>query len=383
MSNKTKNKPESLRFTPPERRKFRKRILGWYEREKREFPWRGEKDPYRIWVSEAMLQQTRAETVRLRYPVFIERFPTLAALADAPLDAVLAEWQGLGYYSRARNLHRAAQEVMSQGGGAMPETRDALLAMPGVGPYMAGAIASIAFGERCAAIDGNVLRIMSRILNISTPIDIPPAQKTIHEETQALVPRARPGDFNQALMDLGARICLPKTPDCARCPVRAHCAGHDAGTQNALPVKIAKKPPAPYTFFQFRAERDGLVLLAQREKTGLFGGMWELPGFMVEGHHKKMDPRRLKTQCAELLGTGWRPGRELARTTRTLTHRKILFVVHLAENFEKGAPPASQDGRLWASGEDFRTLAVSTAQRAAWRAAESALRNLEGKQGEG
>ena len=111
--------------------------------------------------------------------------------------------------------------------------------------------------------------------------------------------------------------------------------------------------------------------------------MWELPGFMVEGHHEKMDPRRLRTQCAELLGTGWRPGRELARTTRTLTHRKILFVVHLAENFEKGSPPASQDGRLWASGEDFRTLAVSTAQRAAWRAAESALRNLEGKQGEG
>ena len=383
MSNKTKNMPESLRFTPPERRKFRRRILVWYEREKREFPWRGEKDPYRIWASEAMLQQTRAETVRLRYPAFIERFPTLAALADAPLDAVLAEWQGLGYYSRARNLHRAAREVMSQGGGAIPETHDALLALPGVGPYMAGAIASIAFGERCAAIDGNILRVMSRILNIPTPVDIPPARKTIHEETQALVPRARPGDFNQALMDLGARICLPKTPDCARCPVRAHCAGHDAGTQNALPVKIAKKPPAPYTFFQFRAERDGLVLLAQREKTGLFGGMWELPGFMVEGHHEKIDARRLKTQCARLLGTGWRPGRELARITRTLTHRKILFVVHLAENSEKGAPQANRDGLLWASGEDFRALAVSTAQRAAWRAAESALRKPEGKQGEG
>ena len=148
-------------------------------------------------------------------------------------------------------------------------------------------------------------------------------------------------------------------------------------------MKTAKKPPAPYTFFQFRAERDGLVLLAQREKTGLFGGMWELPGFMVEGRLEKADLRRLKAQCAKLLGAGWRPGRELARVTRTLTHRKILFVVHLAENFEKGAPQANQDGFLWASGEDFRTLAVSTAQRAAWRAAESALRNLEGKQGEG
>ena len=342
-------------------------------------PWRGEKDPYRIWVSEAMLQQTRAETVRHRYPAFIERFPTLAALADAPLDAVLAEWQGLGYYGRARNLHRAARQVVNLEGGAIPETRDALLALPGVGPYMAGAIASIAFGERCAAVDGNVLRVMSRILDLSLPVDTPPAQKNIREETQALVPRARPGDFNQALMDLGARICLPKNPDCARCPVRVLCAGHEAGTQNALPVKTAKKPPAPYTLFQFRAERNGLVLLTQRDKAGLFGGMWELPGFMEAGHLEKGDPRRLRTQCAGLIGEGWRPGRELARITRTLTHRKIMFVVHLAENFNESASQASQDGVLWASEEEFRSLAVSTAQRAAWRAAKSALRNLEGK----
>ncbi|MDE0333019.1 MAG: A/G-specific adenine glycosylase [Nitrospinae bacterium] len=379
MSNKTKNNQNTLRLAPPERRRFRRRILGWYEREKRELPWRGEKDPYRIWVSEAMLQQTRVETIRLRYPAFIERFPTLAALANAPLDAVLAEWQGLGYYGRARNLHRAAQEVIDQDRGVMPGTYDALLALPGVGPYMAGAIASIAFQERRAAIDGNVLRIMSRVLNLTCPVDTLPAQKTIRKETQALVPRARPGDFNQALMDLGARICLPKNPDCARCPVRNLCASHKTGTQHALPVKTAKIPPAPYTLFQFRAEQNGLVLLSQRERTGLFGGMWELPGFMVEGHLEKADRRRLKAQCAKLLGPGWRPGRELARITRTLTHRKILFVVHLAENSGKGAPPASQDGRLWASEEDFRALAVSTAQRAAWRAAKSALRNLEGK----
>ncbi|MCY4384355.1 MAG: A/G-specific adenine glycosylase [Nitrospinae bacterium] len=382
MSNKTKNNPDSLRLTPPERRRFRRRILSWYEREKRELPWRGEQDPYRVWVSEAMLQQTRAGTVRLRYTAFIERFPTLAALADAPLDAVLAEWQGLGYYGRARNLHRAARQVMNQEGSAMPKTRDALLALPGVGPYMAGAVASIAFGVRCAAIDGNVLRVMSRILNLSLPVDTPPAQKTIHEETQALVPRARPGDFNQALMDLGASICLPRNPDCAQCPVRVLCAGHLAGTQNALPVKTAKKPPEPCTLFQFRAERNGLVLLTQREKTGLFGGMWELPGFMVEGHKEKAAPRWLREQCALLLGPGWRPGRELARITRTLTHRKILFVVHLAEHFMNDAPQADRNGLLWASEEDFRSLAVSTAQRAAWSAAKSALHNMEGTQGE-
>ena len=270
MSNKPKNKPATPRFSPPERRRFRRRILGWYDREKRELPWRGEKDPYRIWVSETMLQQTRADTVRRRYPAFIERFPTLNALADAPLDAVLAEWQGLGYYGRARNLHRAARQVVDQGGSAPPETRDALLALPGVGPYMAGAIASIAFGERCAAIDANALRIMSRILNLSVPIDSPPARKTIRDEALALVPRARPGDFNQALMDLGSRICLPKKPACAECPVREMCAGHEAGTQNALPVKAGKKPPVPVTIFQFRAERNGLVALMQREKDRPF-----------------------------------------------------------------------------------------------------------------
>ena len=380
MSNKPKSKPANLRPTPPERRRFRRRILSWYDREKRELPWRGEKNPYRIWVSEAMLQQTRVDTVRRRYPAFIERFPTPASLADAPLDAVLAEWQGLGYYGRARNLHRAARQVVS--GGAMPKTREALLALPGVGPYMAGAIASIAFGERCAAIDGNVLRIMSRVLNLSIPISSPPAKKAIGEETQALIPRARPGDFNQALMDLGARICLPKNPDCAICPVRDMCAGCEAGTQGDLPVKTAKKPPVPVTVFQFRAERNGLVLLTQREKTGLFGGMWELPGFMEEGHHEKADPRRLRAHCARLLGPAWRPGRELARTRRTLTHRKILFIVYQAENFGGEPPQANQDGLLWASEKDFRTLAVSTAQRAAWRAAKSALCNLEGKQGE-
>ncbi|MCY3823929.1 MAG: A/G-specific adenine glycosylase [Nitrospinae bacterium] len=380
MSNKPKHKTETPGLSPLERRSFRRRILSWYDREKRELPWRGENDPYRIWVSEAMLQQTRSETVRLRYPAFIERFPTLTALADAPQDAVLAEWQGLGYYGRARNLHRAAQQVVRDGGGVMPQTRDALLALPGVGPYMAGAIASIAFGERRAAIDGNALRIMSRVLNLLLPIDTPPAQKAIHEEAQALVPRARPGDFNQALMDLGARICLPKTPGCAQCPVRDLCAGHQAGTQKSLPVKTAKKPPAPYTLFQFRAERDGLVLLAQRERTGLFGGMWELPGFMLEGRHEKAGSRRLRAQCARLLGPGWRPGRELARITRTLTHRKILFVVFLAEFVGNGASPANRDGLLWASEEDFRTLAVSTAQRAAWRAAGSALAEGDGKQ---
>ena len=381
MSNKPKGGPAADGFDSSGRRRFRRRLLGWYDREKRTLPWRGEKDPYRIWVSETMLQQTRADAARERYPAFIRRFPTLAALADAPLDSVLAEWQGLGYYGRARNLHRGAREVMSRRGGALPETRGELLALPGVGPYTAGAIASIAFGERCAAIDGNALRIMSRILNLSIPVDSPPARRVIREEAQALVPPSRPGDFNEALMDLGARVCVPRKPGCAGCPVRDSCAARKAGTQGALPVKTGKKPPAPVTIFQFWARRNGLVRLNRRRKSGLFGGMWELPGFMEDGRREKADPRRLRAECAKALGRGWRPGRELARVERTLTHRKILFVVRLAENSDGKGREANREGVVWASEEDFAALAVSTAQRAAWRAAKDALDSMREKPG--
>ncbi len=383
MSNKPKRAALSPRLAPSERRRFRKRLLGWYDREKRDLPWRGEKDPYRIWVSEAMLQQTRAETVRGRYPAFIGRFPTLAALADAPLDSVLAEWQGLGYYSRARNLHRAAREVTSRGGGELPGTRDALLALPGVGPYMAGAIASIAFGERCAAIDANVLRVMSRILHLAIPVASPLAQKIVRAEAQALVPPSRPGDFNQALMELGARVCAPRAPDCAGCPVRGLCAGLRAGVQDALPVKTPKKPPAPVTLFQFWAQRNGLLLLAQRAESGLWGGMWELPGFMEDGHLRNVDPGRLRAGCAEALGGGWRPRRELARVQRTLTHRKVLFVVYQAENPDGAGLRTHGGGRVWASEEEVGALPISSAQRAAWRAAKDALRAAEENPGGG
>lgn len=376
MSNKPKRAPLSPGLAPSERRRFRERLLGWYEREKRDLPWRGERDPYRIWVSEAMLQQTRAETVRSRYPAFIARFPTLAALADAPLDSVLAEWQGLGYYSRARNLHRTAREVARRGAGALPETRDALLGLPGVGPYMAGAIASIAFGERCAAVDANVLRVMSRILRMAIPVASPRAQRIVRAEAQALVPRSRPGDFNQALMELGAQVCLPRAPDCAGCPVRGLCAGFRAGAQDALPVRTPKKPPAPVTLVQFWAERGGLLLLVRRKRSGLWGGMWELPGFMEEGHRLCVEPGRLRAGCAEALGCGWRPGQELARVQRTLTHRKVMFVVYQAESPDEAAPRTNGAGRVWASEEEVGALAVSSAQRAAWRAAKEALRAL-------
>ncbi|MBI3024657.1 MAG: A/G-specific adenine glycosylase, partial [Candidatus Tectomicrobia bacterium] len=204
--------PGAARLSPPKsawRRRVRELLLGWYGQERRSLPWRGEREPYRIWVSEAMLQQTRAGTAAPRYARFLARFPTLRSLADAPLEAVLAEWQGLGYYGRARNLRRAAREVAERLGGELPAGLAPLRALPGFGPYMAGAVGSIAFGLRVPAVDGNVLRVLARLLDLALPVDKPPGRAAVEEEAEALLPQTRPGDFNQALMDLGARLCLP------------------------------------------------------------------------------------------------------------------------------------------------------------------------------
>ncbi|MDA0999152.1 MAG: A/G-specific adenine glycosylase [bacterium] len=371
MPNKTAESHRSENTRLPEarwRRAIRERLLRWYDREKRELPWRGEKDPYRIWVSESMLQQTRAETVRARYLPFLARFPTIAALADAPLESVLAEWQGMGYYARARNLHRAARRIADAMGGKLPEGREALRALPGVGPYMAGALASIAFGERTAAVDGNVLRVLSRLLDCALPVDAPKGRAFIEEEAEALVPSSRPGDFNQALMDLGARICTPRNPACGACPLRLLCAAREAGTVSRRPRKKKKTPPAKTTAVQLWGEQAGRLLLRKRPDEGLFGGMWELPGEMAEGHARSAKAPLLEKICAAHFGAGWRAGPEIARLERTLTHRKIRFIVHAALPASSRRDRRESEDRLWADVEEISALPLSSAQRAVLRA---------------
>lgn len=351
-------------LAPEARRRIRAKLLKWYGTEKRAFPWRGEKDPYRIWVSEVMLQQTRTDTAQGRYPAFLSRFPTLAALADAPLEAVLAEWQGLGYYSRARNLHRAARIVAEHHGGKLPRDKKSLRALPGFGPYMAGAVSSIAFGERASAVDGNAVRVLSRLIDLNEPVDSAAGKKIIELEAEALVPPSRPGDFNQALMDLSAGVCLPRAPRCHACPIAKHCAAALRGAAALRPVKTKKKPPREITIFQLWAENGKTVRLVRREENGLFGGMWELPGLMVEGRPEGPDKRSLAALRRSALGAGWKTGEEIARLVRTLTHRKILFVVYraTADNNTKKTP-TSEDA-LWAQDADLVALPISTAQRA-------------------
>jgi A/G-specific adenine glycosylase len=250
----------------PDRRRYRARLLRWYATNARDLPWRRARDPYRIWVSEIMLQQTRVAAVVGHYREFLRRFPTLAALARAREDQVLAAWSGLGYYRRARLLHQAARVVRTEHGGKLPRDVAALRRLPGVGRYTAAAIASIAFEVPAAVVDGNVERVLSRLAGKQL------SQGEAWQRAEQLVEPRRPGDFNQALMELGATVCLPEKPECARCPVRAWCA-----TQGALPARASAARRKQATAYLL-AQRNGAVRLVQRNaRERLMPGMWELP----------------------------------------------------------------------------------------------------------
>lgn len=253
-------------------------LLAWYETAKRDLPWRRTRDPYRIWVSEIMLQQTRVEAVRGYYARFMEALPNVQALAAADEQLCLKLWEGLGYYSRVRNLHRAAQTVCEEYGGQLPNSHAALLKLPGIGDYTAGAISSIAFGERVPAVDGNVLRVTARLTEDYRPITDTAVRADLRTQIAEIVPEGRAGVFNQAMMEIGATVCIPNgAPHCPECPLSHLCIGYLSGTAATLPVKAAKKPRRiePRTVFVLRAGE--LTALRRRPKKGLLAGLWELP----------------------------------------------------------------------------------------------------------
>jgi len=253
-------------------KQFQVSLLAWFDEHGRPLPWRETRDPYAVWVSEIMLQQTRVAAAIPYYERWIARFPTLGHLADADIDDVLKAWEGLGYYSRARNLHAAARIVRERHAGRMPEDADGLRALPGIGDYTAGAIASIVHGHTEPAVDGNVRRVMSRLLDRNIE------GKALRDATAALVPETRPGDFNQALMELGATICTPRSPDCGACPVTGHCHAYRNGTQADRPVpKQKQEVPVIVVGAAVLRDRKGRILLTRRPDTGLLAGMWELP----------------------------------------------------------------------------------------------------------
>ena len=264
---------------------FRRAVLGWYDEHRRDLPWRKTRDPYRIWLSEIMLQQTRVAAVLEHYRLFLERFPNVEALAAASGDAVLAAWSGLGYYRRARMLHRCARQIVKQHGGCFPRNSEALLALPGIGRYTAAAIASIAFAEPVAVVDGNVERVLQRFtgINLTTP--------QTWQHAQALLANSRSGDFNQAMMELGATVCVPRQPKCPECPLQKLCATQQSRQSSNWTITMERRAspsggtPTPASSRQVKKEiwcvlnqRNGSVRLVQRpKKSPLMPGMWELP----------------------------------------------------------------------------------------------------------
>ena len=263
-------------------RVFARRLLKWYSSHARVLPWRGSADPYRVWVSEIMLQQTQVETVIPYYQRWLSRFPSLQALAAASEADVLGVWEGLGYYSRARNLYRAARIVATELGGQVPRTLEGLRALPGIGRYTAGAIASIAFGVDAAVLDGNVKRVLARVFDFREDVKSPRGEAQLWALAESLVPPGRAGDYNQALMDLGATVCTPRDPACPACPLRALCLANQLGLQHERPVKAARRAQPLRQMAAAVVRKAGRVLIEQRPASELLGGLWAFPAVPCE-----------------------------------------------------------------------------------------------------
>jgi len=276
-------------------------LLRWYDANARVLPWRSDPSPYRTWVSEVMLQQTQVETVVPYFERFMQRFPTLESLAKAEQAEVLQLWEGLGYYSRARNLHKAAQLVWQEHKGELPHTYTELRELPGVGRYIASAIASIAFQQPVPALDANCRRVYIRLLNLQMPLGTPALEHILWRYAQQLLPQERPGDFNQAVMELGERICKPKSPLCEQCPLQTTCLAFTQGTPSSLPKRQAKPPVPHYTVTAAVITQGDQVLIAQRPPNGLLGGLWEFPGGKLELQDANLEDC-LKREIREELG---------------------------------------------------------------------------------
>jgi A/G-specific adenine glycosylase len=288
--------------------RFSSLLLNWYREHKRKLPWRGHADPYAIWVSEIMLQQTRVDAVLPYYARWMRRFPTIAALARSSEHEVLKLWEGLGYYARARNLRTAAIVVVQRYGGKIPRDPDSLRNLPGIGRYTAGAISSMAFGLDEPALDGNIRRVLSRVFDVDEPAASPESEKQLLQLAIKHLPKGAAGGYNQALMDLGATICIPRSPRCHVCPLRSLCKARKLGIQDQRPVRKSAKFAPHYTVAAAVITRRGRVLMARRPSDGLLGGMWEFPNGRVRGapanglHAALQKAYELDVESGELLG---------------------------------------------------------------------------------
>ena len=342
-------------------RPLARKLLAWYGRHGRDLPWRHTRDPYRIWVSEAMLQQTQVETVLPYYERFATRFPDLYALAAAPLDDVLKVWEGLGYYARARNLHKGAQFVVREYGGALPHNAEALRRIPGVGRYMAGAIASIAFGCDEATMDGNIRRVLARVCGVREDVREPAVQERLWAFARAVLPAGQAGDFNQALMDLGASICVARRPRCLLCPLTEECEAYQHGWQDVIPLKVPKPSKPHYTIAIGVIWKRGRILIQQRKPEGLLGGLWEFAGGKVEAGEEAADACR--REIREELGIAVRVGEEFIAVEHGYTHFSVTIHAFRCE-YVRGTPrPLSATRVRWVFPSQLSRFAWPAANR--------------------
>jgi A/G-specific adenine glycosylase len=331
---------------------FTNLLLNWYAENARDLPWRGRVDPYAVWVSEVMLQQTRVDTVIPYFERWMSSFPTVTELAQASQRRVLSAWEGLGYYSRARNLHRAAQIVVDRYGGELPEDLNALMNLPGIGRYTAGAIASIAFDLDEPALDGNIRRVLARVFDLSIPARSREGENRLWELATEHLPAGSAGAYNQALMDLGATICKPRAPDCGHCPLARLCQARILGIQEERPVTMAKAAIPHHSAAAAVIRRNKKLLIAQRQADGLLGGMWEFPAGKLKPGEDLVSG--LKRKIAEELNVTIQVGEELGVFHHAYTHFRITLHAYRC-TIQNGKEPVNLEHQelKWVSVEEL------------------------------
>ena len=329
---------------------FADELLRWFRQNRADLPWRRQPTPYMVWLSEIMLQQTKVDTVIPYFQRFLKAFPTLEALASAQLDEVLKLWEGLGYYSRARNLHRAALIIVERYDGQLPSAIDELLELPGVGRYTAGAIGSIAFDLTVPLLDGNVMRVFTRLLNLDSDISLPSTRERLWSLAAEWMPEQDAGAYNQALMELGQKICRPKKPGCPACPLRMRCQAYAAGRQEALPVKRVRAAIPHYDVcVGLIRDEAGRLLIAQRPLDGLLGGLWEFPGGKREADESL--PDCLARELREELAIEVEIGELFTKVNHAFTHFRITlhaFACRYRGAIAPYAEPQALEARDWA-----------------------------------
>lgn len=339
----------------PDAAPITKSLLAWYAHARRDLPWRRTRDPYRVWVSEVMLQQTQVPTVVGYYERFLVAFPTVEDLAQASLDTVLALWQGLGYYARARNLHAAARIVVREHGGRLPRYKEALLALPGVGPYIAGALLSIAFGLDEVAIDSNIARVLTRLHDYAEDPTSTAGKRALHAFAERLLPPGRAGEFNVAIMELGATVCVARRPRCGSCPVEPHCLARRRGTETQRPLRRPRRDvPTREMAAALCVRRDAVgrrrTLIVRRRPEGLLGGMWELPSAEVPPGTAPEDALRLA--LASDLGVRARVGGLLTVVEHGYSHFRVRVGCYGCELDGAVNPGGPWDTSHWLAPEE-------------------------------